>query len=471
MQDFFFHTMAPTSPLPPLPDIQFNHLPILDTSNPPYTQELCRPEFEADTAINSLSGLVEDTNVMLPNTAVGLSFSGQSPRLIDLGFPGSELYAWPGSARIPPMSMPTPVMSISPMVDSPFLLQMEMTHDSVLNDDVEEIIREPQILDAKMWMPLGQHISPSSTAPPTLVKDTPVDRINRQPEIRDESLGMFTLRFDKQTCGTLSVQDGPTEYLCTTLVWPLERDLETMKRDLETLERDFESLSHAVTPFDNLQEKPTLRVTESEQLRRSITSLATDCENMKTAIALARTLVLAFSKSWYQYISAEIEHLRAATLLINRALISYKESIKGDAFPRFRFMCNTWLYIEIISQLILADDDDSTGFENDLASIITLFSTRIAEINPLMACTSTLFPIIGRVAILYRKVRKAESNSISIISQATELKKAIFQWALPPFIEQFEYPSSKISQALQTAEAYRYTALLYLYQAVPEIAS
>ena len=463
--------MAPTSPLPHLPDIQFNNLPILDTSNPPYTQELCGPVFEADTTINSLSSLVEDTNLMLLNTTMSVNFPGQSPRLTDLPLPGLELNAWPGSARIPPMSMPTPVMSVSPMVDSQFLLHMEMTHDSVLDDDVEEIIREPQILDAKMWMPLGQHISPSSTATRTIVKDTPVDKIYRHLEVRDESFGIFTLRFDKQTSEILSVQDGPTEYLCTTLLWPMLRDLETMKGDLETLERDFQRLSHAATSFDNLQEKATFRVTEGEHLRRSITSLATDSENMQTAVNLVRSLVLAFSESWDQHMSAEIEHLRAATLLINRALISYKESMKGDTFPQFRFMCNNWLYIEIIAQLILVDDDDSTGFENALASTTTLFSTKISEINPLMACTSTLFPIIGRVAILYREVRKAESNSIAIISQAIELKKAIVQWSLPPFIEQFEYPSFKISQALRTAEAYRYTVLLYLYQAVPEIAS
>ena len=87
------------------------------------------------------------------------------------------------------------------------------------------------------------------------------------------------------------------------------------------------------------------------------------------------------------------------------------------------------------------------------------FSTRIAEINPLMACISTLFPIIGRVAILNRKVRKVESNSIGIISQTAELKEAIIQWSPPPFIEQSEDPSSKISHALRAAKAYRYTPL------------
>ena len=326
---------------------------------------------------------------------------------------------------------------------------------------------------------LDQHILSSSTASPTLAKHTPVDKIYRQPEFREESLRMLMLLFGKRTRGILLVNDGATKYLCMTVLWPLlrdleniERDLDIIERDLDTMERDFETLSHAVTSIDNLQKKPAFRDAESEQhLRRSVVSLATENEYIQIAIALARTLVLAFSESWDQHFSALIEHLRAASFLANRALLSYMENIKDDALPRFRFQCDAWQYTLIIAQLILVDDDNSRGFESgiDLASFI--IPSSIAEINPLMAYAFTLFPIIGRVATFCRKVRKVESNSIAIISQATELKEAIVQWSPPPVIEQSEDPSSKISHALRTAEAYRHTALLYLYQAVPEVAS
>ncbi|KIM97160.1 hypothetical protein OIDMADRAFT_32191 [Oidiodendron maius Zn] len=401
---------------------------------------------------------------------MSLSFSGQSPRLIDLWFPGSELNAWPWSAGILPMSMPTPVMSTSPMVDSQLLPQMKMAHHSVLDDDVEEIIREPRMLDVEMWTPLDQHISSSSTAPPTLAKHTPVDKIYRQPEFLKERLRMLRRLFSKRTREILSM-NGATKYPCATALWPLFRDLENIERDLDTIERDSETLSHAVTSIDNLQKKPAFRDAESEHLRRRVMSLATESEYIRTAITLGSTLVLAFSESSDQHLSTIIEHLRAVSFLANRALLSYKENSKDDTFPRFRFLCDTWLHMAIIAQLVLVDDDDSTGFEIDLASLIIQFSTRIVGINPLMAYAFTLFPIIGRVAIFCRKVRKVESNSIAIISQATELKEAIVQWSPPPVIEQSEDPSSKISNALRTAEAYRHTALLYLYQAVPEIAS
>jgi hypothetical protein len=70
-------------------------------------------------------------------------------------------------------------------------------------------------------------------------------------------------------------------------------------------------------------------------------------------------------------------------------------------------------------------------------------------------------------------VRKTEINSLTIVSQAMELKEQLQQWQTPsPMI--FERPediTSEVQHSIQTAEAYRYAMLLYLHQAVPEIPS
>ncbi|TVY81333.1 Beauvericin cluster-specific repressor BEA4 [Lachnellula suecica] len=446
---------------PPLPDIQFDHPPMFDMSTPPYLRELPRPRFEANTVTRSLSSLFEETNSVSPNTPSRPSFSGQSPRLIDLLIPGSELNARPGSVSLPPLSMPTPTMSMSPIMDSQFLPQLETAQDSVLDGDVEEIVREPQISDADMWMSLrGQHVSRSSTASPTLARDDPFNKIYRQPEVQAGSPEMLMLRFDKQTCGILSVKDGPTENPWRTLVWPLARDSPALYHAIASM-----------TAFHTSKERPALRVDGMEHMRRSIRSLATGIEKMRTDTALATTLVLAFSESWDQHISTGIEHLRGAKILVNQALISHKKrNLTGDDFQRLRFLCNTWVYMDVIARLTSVDDDESNDFDQVLDPLNTFSSN---EIDPLMGCAQTLFPLIGRAANLCRRVRKVESNSIQIISQAIELKEAIEQWCPPPLaaFERPEDPTSEIQHALQTAEAYRYATLLYLHQAVPEIPS
>ncbi|CZR63591.1 probable acriflavine sensitivity control protein ACR-2 [Phialocephala subalpina] len=472
MQESFFHAAAPTPPPPSFTppngfqDMHFDHAPMFDMSTPPYMRELPRPRFEADTVTRSLSSLFEDNSTAPPNTARP-SFSGQSPRLIDLLLPGSELNARPGSVTIPPMVLPNHAMEMSPMMDHHYPPPMELPRENSLDDpDIEEIIREPQMPDSDMWMSLPGplRVSRSNTASPaTITRDDPFNKIYRQPEVQAGSPEMLMLRFDKQTCGILSVKDGPTENPWRTLVWPLARDSPALYHAIASM-----------TAFHTSKEKPALRVDGMEHMRRSIRSLATGIEKMRTDTALATTLVLAFSESWDQHISTGIEHLRGARILVNQALVSHKkQNLMGDDFARLKFLCNTWVYMDVIARLTSIDDDDTVDFEQVLAPLNMESPNGHAEIDPLMGCASTLFPIIGRVANLCRKVRKVDSNSIAIISQAIELKEAIVQWSPPPLpsIERPEDPTSEIQHALQTAEAYRYATLLYLHQAVPEIPS
>jgi hypothetical protein len=468
MHESFFHAAAPSPPtFPPtntFPDLHFDHPPMFDMSTPPYTRELPRPRFEPDSVTRSLSSLFEDANPVPPNTATRPSFSGQSPRLIDLLLPGSELNARPGTVTIPPLSIPTPAMELSPVMDHSFHPPMEMTQDTNLEDDIEEIIREPQMSNTDPWGrgPLLRMSRSSTASPSTLtMRDDPFNKIYRQPEVQAGSPEMLMLRFDKQTCGILSVKDGPTENPWRTLIWPLARDSPALYHAIASM-----------TAFHTSKEKPALRVDGMEHMRRSIRSLATGIEKMRTDTALATTLVLAFSESWDQHISTGIEHLRGAKILVNQALVSHKkQNLSGDDLARLKFLCNTWIYMDVIARLTSVEEDESNNFEQILAPFKMPNST--TEIDPLMGCASTLFPLIGKVANLCHKVRKVATNSIAIISQAMELKEAIVQWSPPhgATIERPEDPTSEVQHALQTAEAYRYATLLYLHQAVPEIPS
>ena len=491
MQDSFFNSAAPTPPprfsSTPTPDLHFDPTPAFDMSTPQFMRELPRPKYDPDHVTRSLSSLFEDINNILPprhTSSPRPSSSGQSPRLIDLLLPGSELNARPGSVTLPPISMPTttmttatmempesstPTMNMSPTLQmGDFNMPSLMANESTLEEDIEEIIRTPLAPDAEMWMSFrGQNATgfTSPTTSPTLMIDDAFNKIYRQPEVQAGSPEMLMLRFDKQTCGILSIKDGPTENPWRTLVWPLARDSPALYHAIASM-----------TAFHTSKERPALRVDGMEHMRRSIRSLATGIEKMRTDTALATTLVLAFSESWDQHISTGIEHLRGAKILVNQALISHqKRAVSGDDLARLKFLCNTWVYMDVIARLTSVDEDDATDFDHDnvLFPFNDTFLGTTPEIDPLMGCAATLFPLIGRAANLCRKVRKVVTNSIAIISQANSLKESIEQWQPPPgaAFERPEDPSAEIQHALQTAEAYRYATLLYLHQAIPEIPS
>ena len=159
----------------------------------------------------------------------------------------------------------------------------------------------------------------------------------------------------------------------------------------------------------------------------------------------------------------------------NPATRPSSSGLTGDVLAKSKCLCNVLVYLVVIARLTSVDEDDLFSFDYFMAPSNTpspLFSG-IIEIDLLTSRASSLFPLVGRVANLCHRVRKVKSNSIAIISEAIELKEAIFLWSPSLFatIERPEDPTSEIQHALQIAEAYRYATLLYLHQAVPEIPS
>ena len=328
--------------------------------------------------------------------------------------------------------------------------------------DSEEVWRKPNLSPQARVSRLSSH-SPSasswSSSADNLLFD-PVRCIYAQPKLHPASPEMLMLGFDTQTCGILSVKDGPTENPWRTLVWPLAQECPALYHAISSM-----------TAFHTSKLKPMLKVEGMEHMRRSIRHLASGIENMRIDTALATTLVLAFSESWDVHVSTGIKHLRGAKVLVNQALTRHSHnSLNGEDFVRLKFLHNTWIYMDVIARLTNVDEDESSDLDLTMWHSLNGFGTS-TEVDPLMGCACTLFPLIGSVANLVRRVRKSDSNSINIISQANDLKTLVETWEPPMFFEPPEDPTSEIQDSLQTAEAYRWATLLYLHQAVPEIPS
>ncbi|MCJ1476202.1 hypothetical protein MMC13_004868 [Lambiella insularis] len=396
------------------------------------------------------------TGIIQTSNTAGSSFSsGQSPRLIDLLLPGTDLNSPPPNymeVRPQRSEMPYQPGAYTPIPEEAY----------PVDDDVEEIAGQPGTA-AEAWVMRLPSPAPSTSSSSSSADSLRFDQMHcvySQPRLHAGSPEMLMLGFDTQTCGILSVKDGPTENPWRTHVWPLARDSPALYHAISSM-----------AAFHSAKLKPSMKVEGMEHMRRSIRYLAGGIENMRTDTALATTLVLAFSESWDIHVSTGIEHLRGAKVLVDQAMTKHRQNrMNGEELVRLRFLYNTWIYMDVIARLTNIDEDDSSTLNVSLWAPLEPFGTS-TEVDPLMGCASTLFPLIGRVANLVRRVRKSDSNSINIISQANELKTHLEMWDPPTFFEPPEDPTSDIQDSLQTAEAYRWATLLYLHQAVPEIPS
>lgn len=395
----------------------------------------------------------EVTAIQSAATAPSSFSSGQSPRLIDLLLPGTDLNAPP-----PEYMDYRPQQSNTPYRPGGYPPGQSQSMPLAVDDDVEEIVRQPD--PAEAWVMRLPSPSPSSSsASSDGSRSDIIDTIFRQPKMHQGSPEMLMLRFDQQTCGILSVKDGPTENPWRTMIFPLARDSPALYHAISSM-----------TAFHTSKEKPGMRMDGMVHMRKSLKHLATGIHDMRIDTALATTLALAFSDSWDQHISTGTEYLRGAKTLVNQALTEHRQkAFKTEDLDRLKFLCNTWVYMDVIARLTSIDDDDSNCFDTVITPCGPFALNH--EVDPLLGCASTLFPLIGRVANLIRKVRGSLSNSFTMISQANDLKAAVEDWEPPTFFEAPEDPTSEIQHSLQTAESYRWATLLYLHQAVPETPS
>jgi hypothetical protein len=327
----------------------------------------------------------------------------------------------------------------------------ELSFSRLLEDDsedIEEIIRQSDP-GAGTW---NLNFSRQNDSPFSL------SRLPSQPSLAPESQEMLTMRFDKLTCGILSIKDGRMENPWRTLIWPLARSTPALHHAIL-----------ALSAFHAAKENPSLRVQGVKHMRQSIVCLRQQIQSMRADTALATSLALAFADTWDQNTRTCIQHLRGAKALMLQVLnAGLQGGLQPEELDRIRFLYNTWTYMDVIARLTSLDE---SGPQDLNPSIFQLPTDAVHEIDPLMGCAATLFPLIGKVGRLVQRVRKTSTNSLSIVSQAMELKALVEQWEPPRWFEPPEDPTSEVQHSIQMAHAYRWATLLYLHQAVPELPS
>ena len=329
---------------------------------------------------------------------------------------------------------------------------------SLTEEDVEEIIREPANLTT--WMvPLSSPTqSDSSSSSDSSWCDNITPQIILNPSFHPYSQERLLMRFEAETCGILSIKNGPSENPWKMILWPLA-----------TTEPALHHAISAMTAFHASKEDRNLRNVGVQHMTRSVQQLSHGIQTMRIDTALSTTLVLAFCESWDLLISTGMKHLLGAKKLIWQLL----ENRLPNTFPQqdmecVGFLVKTWVYMDVIARLTSLEHDDSEDFDI-LYNPICQYSMQGRGMDPLMGCASGMFPIIGRVGNLIRKVRQTRENSYKFIEEATVLKSRLEKWSAPRVFEEPQDISTDVEQALRTAEAYRSATLLYLYQAVPEI--
>ncbi|KAK3079293.1 hypothetical protein LTS18_005219, partial [Coniosporium uncinatum] len=423
------------------------------------------------SSVTSTNTLHMEGDHVQDETTAPSSITGQSPRLQDLLLPGTDL-------SVPPPEYFSFRSQFPEELYQPagFSLTQNEMNNLKMDPDVEEIVRQDMNPEHESWAlrlasPTSSNSSSGSSEGGFFFsgRSDSFSALCQEIQMPQDSAEMLTLRFDRQTCGILSVMDGPTENPWRTLIWPLARDSPALYHAIASM-----------TSFHISKSVPAMRVHGIEHVHNSLEALRAGIANMRIdglETAIATTLTLAFSESWDQHISTGINHIKGAKTLVSQALTQHRRSpFHGEKLQRMQFLCNTWVYMDVIARLTSVDDNDDS---NDFDAVFTPNGGRFdefscdssAQLDPLMGCAGTLFPLIGRVANVVRKVRRCSSNSPKLISDAMELKARLEQWMPPAFFEPPEDPSTQIMHSLQTAEAYRWATLLYLHQAVPEIPS
>ncbi|KAF2155708.1 hypothetical protein K461DRAFT_251761 [Myriangium duriaei CBS 260.36] len=293
-------------------------------------------------------------------------------------------------------------------------------------------------------------------------------------DFSDDGVEMIAMRFDQLTCGILSVKDGPSENPWRSLVWPMTQSSP--------------SVLHAVcamTAFHAARREPHLKVKGHEHMQLCFQNLTEGLREDTVTLenAIATSISLAFAQSLSEVTSSGNVYIKGARSIINKALSEHRQRPRqGLELAQLKFLCNAWVYMDVIARLTCTDEDETEEYEEIFSAFSTAGSDHDgfgidfglpidSSLDPLMGCANTLFPLIGRVANLARRVRRSSTTSLAIVDQARELKELIEAWRPPRYIQPPEDTSCTVEHSVQTAEAYRYATLLYLHQTVPDIPS
>ena len=143
-----------------------------------------------------------------------------------------------------------------------------------------------------------------------------------------------------------------------------------------------------------------------EHARKSMKELVANLNNMHVDTGLATTLALAFSESWDEHSKSGISHLRGARGFVSKAVNDQKTLARAGIsdirrMERSKFLCNTYIYMDVLARLTSLEETDHDvdhGYFEDIMLTVNGPIEAHTEVDPLLGCAYTLFPLIGRVA-------------------------------------------------------------------------
>jgi hypothetical protein len=287
--------------------------------------------------------------------------------------------------------------------------------------------------------------------------------ISLTPQDHEDEVERIAHLFHEHTCLKISIEEEADRNPWENLIWPLAREHRVVYHALA-----------ALTCFGASEPQSQLRAEGKRHLQRSTQLLSDNVAEGQIPLdaVLAATLALVFAETWSdKTTSAGATHIRAGGALLQQILSNRcSGELGGEEEACLTFLAHVWIYVDVLARFTCSDLSQpysASASGPDLSQL----PQNPPRLNPLMGYSTTFFPIMRRVADLINKVRARETprNSPAIISQALELRRAIEQWTLPIDLETIDDPSQTMTDAIQTAEAYRWSSLLMLYQAVPEL--
>ncbi|KAH6644091.1 fungal-specific transcription factor domain-containing protein [Boeremia exigua] len=315
-----------------------------------------------------------------------------------------------------------------------------------LEDYVNSLSTTP-IMPAELGLSLGESVED--------------DAVN--PQVSANEREKIDMLFLKTTCHNLSIEEDSEKNPWKTVIWPMARQYPALYHALA-----------ALTCFHTSKAQPQLRTDGQRHLHTSAHLLSEGINKSEIPLdaALAATLALGFAETWdSESATTGMTHITGAGILLQQMLenrISGAYTQQEEA--RLEFLYNTWTYMDVIARFTCLDLCPPVP-ESLVAATVGRLDFSTSKLDPLMGYCTSFFPIMRRVADLLCKVRvrNAYRNSPAIISQALELKRIIEDWAPPVDLETVEDHSQLMTDAIQTAEAYRWSTLSLLYQTVPEL--
>lgn len=172
-----------------------------------------------------------------------------------------------------------------------------------------------------------------------------------------------------------------------------------------------------------------------------------------------------------------------ASKILDRQLRQLARKNK-QASPFLRFLYNTWLYLDVLSSLSSGEDPYYLNFSNSSPTMSPATSpisdkgspsgfSLQNEIDSLLGCAGDLFPLIARMSRVSNRLtdKIIEEDDIQYIEEALKIRHELDQWT-PPSMDILEASSDincTLEDIISTAETYRQTALLHLYNSFPPL--